>query len=197
MIGARVTDAVEFYAKRGESRGAVRIVRLREPDRFRWRKAVSGLSSRAGKLRGRDRMRIEEPVREVVLDLENELQREVVLDARRYNVDLDRGELLPFHTMGDLRRYCFLVGTDVNTFDKYVRITNDFGEPIDTAGCTVVARAMSNHHRRRAQRIWLELPDPDGPDKWRMHHRFMSERASHDAELARRWNALAQRLVEE
>ncbi|MEM9071985.1 MAG: hypothetical protein AAGE52_25995 [Myxococcota bacterium] len=197
MIGARITDAVKFYAQRGENRGAVRIVRQREPDKFRWRKAVSGLSSRAGKLRGRDRMRIEEPVREVVVDLDDAvLRREVVLDARRWNVDLDRGEVLPFHRMGDLRRYAFLVGADMRVIERYVDLPIDFDAPVDTAACTLVSRAMANHYRRRAQRIWLELPDPDSRDAALPQHRFLADRASREAELARRWGALGQRLVE-
>lgn len=197
-MGARITDAVTYFKQRNENRGAVRLVRKRPPDRFRWRKAVSSLSSRAGKLRGRDRMTIEEPVREVVMDLgDGILRREVVLDARRWNVDLDRGEVLPSHRMGDLRRYVYLVGADMRVIERYVDIPDDFEAPIDTAGCTLVARAMANHHRRRAQRIWLELPDPDDPDAPPLmpHQRFMAERAAQDAEIARRWAALGQKLV--
>ena len=67
--------------------------------------------------------------------------------------------------------------------------------PIDTAACALVGRVMANHHRRRAQRLWLELPDPDGPEAQRPHHRYMAERAQHDADLARRWAALASRLL--
>jgi hypothetical protein len=54
---------------------------------------------------------------------------------------------------------------------------------------------MANHHRRRAQRLWLELPDPDAPFALRRHERMMAERAQRDAEIAHRWNALAQRLI--
>jgi len=39
--GSRVTDAVDFYQRRGEVRGAVKVVRVRTPERFRWRSAVS------------------------------------------------------------------------------------------------------------------------------------------------------------
>ncbi|HJK92975.1 MAG TPA: hypothetical protein RMH85_17910 [Polyangiaceae bacterium LLY-WYZ-15_(1-7)] len=196
MIGARVTDTVEYYRKRQDTRSAVRTVRHREPDKLRWRTAVSKLTSDAGRRRGRERMRIEEPVREVVVDLPDDvLQREVVLDARRFNVDLDRGELLPIHRMGDLRRYAFLVGADMRVIERYVKLPIDFGAPIDTAACALVGRVMANHHRRRAQRLWLELPDPDGPEAQRPHHRYMAERAQHDADLARRWAALASRLL--
>lgn len=196
MMGARVTDAVEYKQRREESRGAVAIVRDRRPDRLRWRSAVSKLTQGAGSMRGRTRMRIEEPVREIVLDLGDAiLRREVVIDARRHNVDLDRGEVLPFHSMGDLRRYAFLVGADMGVIENYVTLPDDFMAPVDTAACVLVGRAMANHHRRRAQRIWLELPDPEGPEAMRQHHRFMAQRADHDAELARCWGALAQRLI--
>jgi len=108
---------------------------------------------------------------------------------------LDRGEVLPFHSMGDLRRYAFLVGADMRTISRYVDLPEDFGAPIDTAGCVLVGRAMANHHRRRAQRLWLELPDPDGPRQRMRHEEMMAERAKRDAETARRWDALARRLL--
>lgn len=198
MLGvrARVTDAVAFEARRGENKRAMRVVRARRPDRLRWRSAVSVVNAGAGRLRGLDRLRIEEPVREMVLDLEDGvLQREVVLDARRYDVDLDRGELLPFHSMGDLRRYAFLVGADIRTIMRYIDLPEDFGAPIDTAGCVLVGRAMANHHRRRAQRLWLELPDPDAPRRRMRHEDMMAERAKRDAETASRWDAFARRLL--
>ncbi len=198
MLGvrARVTDAVAFEARRGENKRAMRVVRARRPDRLRWRSAVSVVNAGAGRLRGLDRLRIEEPVREMVLDLSDDvLQREVVLDARRYDVDLDRGEVLPFHSMGDLRRYAFLVGADIRTIMRYVDLPEDFGAPIDTAGCVLVGRAMANHHRRRAQRLWLELPDPDAPRQRMRHEEMMADRAKRDAETARRWDAFARRLL--
>ncbi len=195
MKGARITDAVAFHKKRGEGRGAVRLVQGRRPDGFRWRKAVANLNHLAGGLRGLDRMRIEEPIREVIVDLHDQrLQKEVVIDARRFNVDLDRGELLPMHTMGDLRRYAFLVGADVGTIERYVALPDDFGAPVDTAACILVGRAMANHHRDRAQRVWLELPDQD-VDPWLKHHHIMAARAREDAALSKRWDALAVRLL--
>lgn len=197
MYGARVTDAVQYLSSRGEPRGAVRIIRERYPDKFRWRRALASVSSAVGRLRGRDRMRVEEPMREVVLDLYDDvLREECVIDARRFNVDLDRGEVLPTHTMGDLRRYAFLAGTDVRTVERYVKLPDDFAAPIDTAACVLVGRAMAGHHRQRAQRLWLELPDPDGGEPWRSHHRHMADRANRDSDLARRWGALAKTLVQ-
>ena len=197
MLGARVTDAVIYEQRRGESKRAVRIVRGRRPDRLRWRSAVSVVNAGAGKLRGLERMRIEEPVRELVLDLGDPvLQREVVLDARRFDIDLDRQEILPVHTMGDLRRFAFLVGADMQAIQRYVDLPEDFGAPVDTAGCVLVGRAMANHYQHRAQRLWLDLPDPDapGPRTHREHH--MAERARADADRARRWAALASRLIQ-
>lgn len=197
MSRARVTDAVQFYAERGERRSAVREVRARRPDKFRWRSAVGRLTSEAGHMRGLDRLRVEEPVREVVVDLSDEhLRREVVIDARRNNVDLDRGEILPMHRMGDLRMYAHLVGADIGLIQRYVALPEDFDAPVDTAGVVLVARAMANQHRRRAQRIWLELPDPDDPLAVPMlHHRYLGERAQRDAESAKRWTALTSTLL--
>ncbi len=197
MSGSRITDAVDHEQRAGKSTQAVRIVQKRQPDRLRWRSAVSKLTASAGRKRGRSRMRIEEPVREVVFDLGDAfLRQEVVIDARRYNVDLDRGEVLPAHSMGDLRRFAYLVGADVRRIEEYVSLPEDFLAPIDTAACVLVGRAMANYHRRAAQRVWLDLPDPDGPMPMLQHHHYMAKRAAGDAEQARRWQALAARLIE-
>src|SRR5690606_37110265 len=89
--GARITDAVAHFARRGNFRSAVKLVRTRAPERLRWRSAVSTLTLDAGRLVGTERMRLEEPIRELVLDLSDAyLQREIVLDARLHRVDLDR-----------------------------------------------------------------------------------------------------------
>src|SRR5436309_15990298 len=107
--GARVTDEIDFYRRRGQLQNTVRVIRARTPERLRWRAGVACVTQIAGSLRGRERMRIEEPVRELVLDLEDRmLRRETVLDARRSGVDLDRGEVLPRLTRWDLRRNAFL-----------------------------------------------------------------------------------------
>jgi hypothetical protein len=197
MSRARVTDAVNFYSERGDKRFAVREIRSRRPDKFRWRSAVGRLTKEAGHMRGLERLRVEEPVREVVVDLPDPLlRREVVIDARRHNVDFDRGEVLPFHRMGDLRTYAHLVHADIGLIQRYVALPDDFDAPIDTAGVVLVARAMANQHRRRAQRIWLELPDPDDPlAEPMLHHRFLGERAQRDAEQAKRWSALTNTLL--
>ena len=196
MPGTRVTDAVDFYRQRGEDKTAVRVIRGRRPDKLRWRSAMGRLNHTIGQRRGKSRFMMEEPVREMVLDLgDKTLKREVVIDARRFNVDLDRGELLPFHRMGDLRRYAFLVGADMKVIERYVRVPDDFGAPIDTAGTVIVARAMANQHRRRAQRLWLELPNTDGAPQKMKHLQMMEQRAKRDAQAAQRWAALGERLL--
>jgi hypothetical protein len=196
--GARVTDAVIWHQKRGEVRPAVKIVRDREPERFRWRSAVSTLTKSAGRLRGRDRQRIEEPVREVVLDMsDRDLRREVVLDARRFGVDLDRGEVMPGRTVGDLRRFAFLTGADLTLLRRYIpHDPSDFFAPVDTSAVVIVGRAYADAHRRRAHELWLSVPDPDGPDEIRTHHRYMSERAEREAKTAERWAAFAKAVIE-
>src|SRR4051812_47253861 len=90
-------------------------------ERLRWRAAGGALTLDAGRMLGGDRMRIEEPIRELVLDLgDGILQREVVLDARLHRVDLDRGEILPRWSFGDLRRLSFLARTDLDLLARYV-----------------------------------------------------------------------------
>ena len=194
MFGARITDAVAYWARRGEPRGAVRAVRSRRPDKFRWRWAVATLSQAAGKMHGLDRLRIEEPVREVVVDLDDrELQREVVLDARRHRVDFDRGELLPRHRMGDLRRMAYVVGADIRLVQRHVRLPDDFDAPIDTAGVALVSRAYGEHFRKRAEKLWLALPE--GTRIVDARHRAILERARKEFDFARRWTALSRALL--
>jgi hypothetical protein len=196
MAGARITDAIEYYGRRGQDRGAVRVVRRRDPDKFRWRGAVAALTAAAGKRRGTDRARLEEPVRELVLDLEDGLlMREVILDARRFRVDLDRGEVLPFRTLGDLRRTTFLTGTDLDSVRRYITLPEDFHAPIDTAGVVVVGRALAEQHRRRAQRVLMELPAAPVARTESPLAAQLRERGERDAEAARRWRAVADAIL--
>ena len=133
--GARVTDEVNFWRQRGDLKRAVRAVRVRSPERLRWRMALSGVAESASALRGTDRLHVEEPVRELVLDLEDRvLRREAVLDARRFGMDLDRGEILPLRTRWDLTRTAFLTGVDHEMLTRYLKLPADFGRPIDVAG---------------------------------------------------------------
>ena len=195
--GSRVTDAAQFHVRRGEMQGAGRVVRKRTPERFRWRSAVAGVTKVAGKLRGLDRVRVEEPVREMVLDLyDGDLRREVILDARRVGVDLDRGEILPHATLADLRRLSYLAGVDVGRIGRYTKLPEGFGDPIDTAASIVVARTLSEYHRRRAHKLWLSAPDPDGPSPLRKHEIIMLERADQERFEAERWSALAKALIQ-
>lgn len=194
--GARVTDVVNYHARRGELRGAVRVVRQRPAERFRWRSAVAGVNKVASGLRGLDRMRVEEPIREIVLELPDaSLRREVVLDARRVGVDLDRGELLPRHTLSELRRLSTLHEVELSHLARYTKLPRDLAAPIDTAACVVVGRTLAEHHRQKAHRLWLDVPDPDGPEPLRMHHRYMLERAERSRREAERWAELAKALL--
>jgi hypothetical protein len=194
--GARITDAVTHFARRGNFRNAVRLVRLRPPERLRWRAAVGTLTLDAGRLSGSDRMRLEEPIRELVLDLSDAfLRREVVLDARLHRVDLDRGEVLPRWTFGDLHRLSFLARTELDLLRRYVPLPTSFEAAIDTAAVVLAGRAFSNNFRQRAERLWLSVPDQDGPEPLRLHQRMILERAELDAESSKRWSALAKTLA--
>lgn len=195
--GSRVTDAVSFHRRRGEMRGAVRVVRQRTPERFRWKSAVAGVNQVAGKLRGLERMRIEEPVRELVLELPDEtLRREVILDARKVGVDLDRGEVLPRLTLADLRHLSVLAGVDVGRIARYTKLPVDVAEPVDTAACVVIGRALSKHYLDRAHKLWLSVPDPEGPEPLRQHHRYMLERADQDRAESERWASLSKSILD-
>lgn len=196
MLGYRVTDAVEYYQQRGEDRLAVRAVRMRDPDKFRWKGALSSLSRTIGALRGSDRSRVEEPVREIVLDVEDAiLRRECVLDARRYRVDLDRGEILAPRTLGDLRRTTFLAGVDLDLVRPHVALPEDFGAPVDVAGVVLVGRAYATQYRARAQRLMLALPPEDAKRAWTAKHHAIAEQAEADVEDAKRWTAVAKSLL--
>jgi hypothetical protein len=194
--GARITDAVTHFRTRGNLKSAVRLVRTREPERLRWRAAVCALTHDAGQMLGGDRMRVEEPIREMILSLGDAfLQREVVLDARLHRVDLDRGEILPRWTFGELRRMSYLAGTELDMLGRYIQLPFEFDSPIDTAAVVLAGRAFANTFRQRAERLWLSVPDQDGPGPKLKHHQYMLERANQDAERSRRWAALAKTLT--
>lgn len=200
VSGSRVTDAVLYSARRGDLRSAVRVVRARPAERFRWRTAVGEINRETGTLCGLSRARIEEPVREVVLDIDDDvLRREVVLDARRAGVDLDRGEVLGSYTLEQLRELSVLQGVDLSRLTPYARLPRDPKAFVDTAAVVLVGRAIARHHRTRAQRLWLQLPDPDGLEgvNLRKHERFMLERADRENRDADRWRALTEVLLRE
>jgi hypothetical protein len=194
--GSRVTDAVDYWKHRENLKKAVSVVRGRAPERFRWRRAVGGVSESIGKLRGRDRMLVEEPVREIVLDLDDSmLRREIVIDARRAGVDLDRGEVLRRYTLRDLQRLAADTGTDLQRLGRHVRLPVSEEQSVDTAGAIVIARALADHFRSRAQHLLLQVPDPDGPEKLMLHHRMMLERADRDRAESQRWLGFARGLL--
>lgn len=196
MSGARVTDEVNFWRKRGDLKRAVRVVRTRVPERLRWRAALSQVSEAAAPLRGRDRLQIEEPVRELVLDLDDFiLRREAVLDARRFGLDLDRGEVLPVRTRWDLKRTAFLVGVDHELLAHYVQLPEDFGRRIDIAGVVVVSRALANTYKQRGDRLAARVVTQPGTPLMR-HEQMMLERVGQERELSRKWAALSKTLVE-
>jgi hypothetical protein len=194
--GVRVTDEVTFWQKRGDLRRAVRVVRERVPERLRWRSAVSSVAQTAGGLVGAERVRVEEPVREVVLDLNDKiLRREVVIDARRFGVDFDRFEILPVRTRWDLTRTAYLTGLEPESIERYLSLPADFGQPIDTAGVAVISRALASNHKRRADTLVARLGETGGRALAK-HEQIMLERADHERDRARRWAALCKTLLE-
>lgn len=192
---ARVTDEVSFFRKRGELRQAVRIVRMRKPERLRWRAALASVAEAAAPLRGWSRAAVEEPVRELVLDLDDRiLRREAVLDARKHGLDLDRGEILPTRTRWDLKRTAFLTGVEHELLLHYLKLPDDFARPIDTAGVAVVSRALSSAHKQRAVRLLERVGAQDRA--LARHEQIMLDRADYERDLARRWAALSKTLIE-
>lgn len=195
--GSRVTDAVDYWRRREELKRAVHIVRARQPERFRWRKAVATVSESTGPLRGITRARIEEPVREIVLDLDDDvLKREIIIDARRVGVDFDRGEVLPRKTLAEIRTAARSAGIDVTRITRHLRLPDDGLAMVDLAGVIVVGRALGDHFRTKAQRLLLSVPDPDGPEQLRLHHRIIMERADSDRAESQRWYAFARSVLE-
>jgi len=196
MSGVRVTDEVNFWTKRGDLRKAVRVVRVREPERLRWRAALCTVNEAAAPLRGTGRAQIEEPVRELVLDLDDRiLRREAVLDARRLGFDLDRGEILPVRTRWDLKRTAFMTGVDHELLGRYLKLPDDFGRPVDTAGVIVVARAIAGTHKQRALKLTERVGDPAGRTL-AGHEQIMLDRAGYERDLSRRWAALSSALLQ-
>lgn len=195
--GSRVTDAVDYWKRREELKRAVHIVRARQPERFRWRKAVAAVSASTGPLRGITRARIEEPVREIVLDLGDDvLKREVIIDARRVGVDFDRGEVLPRKTLAEIRSAARNNGVDLTRITRHLRLPDDGLAMVDLAGIIVVGRALGDHYRTKAQRLLLSVPDPDGPEQLRLHHRIIIDRADTDRAESQRWYAFARTILE-
>lgn len=194
--GARVTDEVEFFRRRGELQSSVRVVRSRVPERLRWRAAVASVTAAAGELRGMARARVEEPVRELVLDLDDRiLRRESVLDARKSGVDLDRGEVLPRHTRWDLRRTAYLTGVDQDELGRYMRLPDDYGRVVDTAAVVIVSRALATAHKQRGDKLFSRVRADKGDGLLR-HEQYMLDRAQYEHDLSRRWAALSRTMID-
>lgn len=195
--GARITDAVEYWKLRDELAPAVRLVRNRNPERFRWRKAVANMMVTAGSLDGIKRMRVEEPVREVVLDLsDTDLKREVVLDARKSGVDLDRGEILPHRTAAEVRMIAELTGVRLDLLEKYVSLPKNLNDEVNTGSIVVVARGLAEHFRGRAHRLLLDLPDLDDRHKFHFaHHGIMADRADAYRTQSGQWLTFGRALL--
>lgn len=193
----RVTDAVSFFQKQGQPTHAVRMVRRRCPEKFRWRKAVQSLTQSAGRMTGRDRMRIEEPIREAVIEVpEQPLRHAIVLDARIHGVDLDRGEILPRFSLVDLKRLSFLAGTSLDRVQRHMPLPTDPMRPIDTGAAILVSSAIAETHRKRAEKLWGRLPGLTRPVHLSSHHKRIEARADAEAGLAKRWRAFAQALMD-
>jgi hypothetical protein len=194
--GSRVTDAVRYCARRDDRRSAIAYVEKRSPERFRWRHAMADLNGWAGQLRGKRREEIEAPVREMVLEVEDEpLKWEVVIDARARGVDLDRGELLTRRSLSDLRLFAWQLGVEIDPLRRHLRLPEDLFAPIDTAAVILVGRQLAHAHRSKARQLWLRIPDPDGPGEPMLHHRYMAERAEREEKEAERWNRLTRALL--
>jgi hypothetical protein len=192
----RVTDEVDLYRQQGEYRRVVRAIRARPPERLRWRTALSTATQIAGHLQGRERMFVEEPIREIVLDLDDTiLRRESTLDARRFGVDLDRGEILPKHSMWDLRRTAFLTHVNLEQIAQYVKLPQDYSQVIDTGAVVLVGRALADLYRKRAQKLYLRVREGRAQSLM-VHEQLMLERANYDTEVARRWSVLSKTLVQ-
>lgn len=194
-VGGRITDEVEGFRRIGDLRSAVRVVRARKPERLRWRSAVATMTKEAGGQQGMSRLRIEEPIREIVLDMEDRiLRRETVLDARKVGVDLDRGEVLPQHTRWDLKRTAFLVGVDHEVLGRYTQLPAEFECQIDTGAVVLLSRSLAHSFLNRADKLLARLP----ADKSKLpkHERFILERAEFEREQARRWAALSKTLAQ-
>jgi hypothetical protein len=193
---ARVTDEVDFWRRRGELQSSVRVIRARSPERLRWRAAVASVTAVAGGLRGVERARIEEPVREIVLDLDDRiLRRESVLDARKGGVDLDRGEILPRHTRWDLRRTAFLTGVDQDELARYMPLPTDYSRHVDTAAVVIVSRALATAHKQRGDKLQSRVRADKGDGLLR-HEQYMMDRAEQEHDLSRRWAALSRTMID-
>ena len=192
----RVTDDVGFFCKRGELPAAVNIVQGRSPDFHRWRRAFTTVARVSWAwLQGRDLLWTESALREVVEWLPDpKLAKELVLDARSFRVGMNFGDLLPHWTPRDLMRFADANDIDMGVVKRIAPLPKRIDEPLDTAGVVLVTREMARRHRRRAQALWLELPDEE-EDGWEPKHHAIASVAEKSATAGAQWTELAVKLV--
>jgi hypothetical protein len=151
------------------------------------------MTQEAGARRGSSRVFIEEPIREIVLDMDDRiLRRETVLDARRVGVDLDRGEVLPTHTRWDLKRTAYMVGVDHELVGRYTALPTDFDQPVDTGAVVLVSRSLAHYFAERAEK--LRAAQTAAPQSTRQQ--LFADRLELEREQARRWAALSRTLAQ-
>lgn len=195
-VGARITDEVDGFRRVGDLCGAVRALRRRRPERLRWRAAAASMTAAAVHCQGLTRARIEEPIREMILDMDDRiLRRETVLDARRVGLDLDRGEVLPVHSRWELKRSAFLVGVDHELLGRYMQLPGEFTQLIDTAGAVLLARSFATALSSRAERLETRVTYT-GAANGLPHEQALLKRAAFEREQAQRWAALSKVLVQ-
>jgi hypothetical protein len=194
--GSRITDAVDYFQRHERLPGAVSIIRTRTPERFRWRRAVRNVTRVATHLRGLDRMRIEEPIREVVLDLpQPHLRGHVVLDACQVGMDLDRGEIFGIRSEGEIRRLAFLTGVDWSLIQQRLSFHQQWDAAVQAVRVGLLGRHMARAHHARARDFSRQVPDqPMEEDDWFLAS-YAQQQAQHHEDQARRWEALVHSLM--
>ncbi|QQR91805.1 MAG: hypothetical protein IPJ88_08925 [Myxococcales bacterium] len=181
--GGRVTDIVGLYRYRGQYPAAVRAVRSRAPEQRRWRWAVAGITESAGALLGKQRRFVVEPVREMVLDMQDDsLRSQVVLDAWQRGVDLDRGEVLPEHNTWDLRRKAFLKNLYLESLEPWIHLPKDGFAPVTLAPVILAAKDRAQLDRSHAARLTAFLDDEESG------RGEVRSRVANYLENARRWD---------
>jgi len=192
----RVTDDVGFFCKRGELPAAVNIVQRRAPDFHRWRRAFSTVARVSyAWLQGKDLLWTESALREVVDCLPDpQLAKELVLDARQFRVRMNFGDPLPHWTGRDLMRFADEHDIDMGIVKRIAPLPAKVADPLDTAAVVLVSREMARRHRRRAQALWLELPDEE-EDGWEPRHHAIANVAEKSATNGAQWNDFAVQLV--
>jgi hypothetical protein len=192
----RVTDDVTFFCKRGELPAAVNIVQRRAPDFHRWRRAFGAVARVSyAWLQGKNLVWTESALREVIDYLPDpQLAKELVLDARQYRVRMNFGDPLPHWSGRDLMRFADEHDIDMSIVKRIAPLPPRVTDPLDTAAVVLATREMSRRHRRRAQALWLELPDEE-EEGWEPRHHAIANVAERSASTGAQWNGLSLKLV--